>query len=215
MILIFMVYTVVSGGKQVDIQKAESTLVVKRFDPNNPPPDVSPTFHGVTKWKFECPCQVKFKVIEKMNEGGGSFVRVKITSVKANLSLPITMWMPDTPPKGLKVHEDGHVRICKKVYEDAEVTAEKIAKGIVGKEYSGNGENMKRACQLASGIAAVDFSNAYEVQVAKKAQVISEIYDYLCQFNKDPDEVLVDKAFTYYEHGKPRPVTEGKRVSSK
>ena len=61
----------------------------------------------------------------------------------------------------------------------------------------------------------IDFSNAFEVKVAKKAQIISEIYDYICQFNKGEAEEFVEKAFKYYESGKPRPVTEGKRVSSR
>ena len=213
--IIFMIYTVIFGEKQVVINKAESVLVVKRFDPKNPPKDVSPTFHGVTKWEFECPCKVKFDVVEKVNEGGGSFVRIKVRSLKADLSLPMTMWMPDNPPKGLKAHENGHVRICKTVYEDADLVAKEIAQSIIGKEYSGNGKDMEAACTFASGIAAIDFSNAFEVKVAKKAQVISEIYDYICQFNKGEAEEFVEKAFKYYESGKPRPVTEGKRVSSR
>ena len=55
-ILVWMNYVVIAGGKPVEVSKAVSTLEIKRFDPNNPPPDVSETFHGVTKWQYKCPC---------------------------------------------------------------------------------------------------------------------------------------------------------------
>lgn len=211
-ILIWMNYVVIAGGKPVEVSKAISTLEIKRFDPNNPPDDVSQTFHGVTKWQFECPCRVSYKTLEKVDDSGGSFVRVKITNVKANLALPIVMWMPDNPPRGLKAHEDGHVLICQRVYEDADNTARAIAGNLIGNEYSGNGRNLDDACKFASGIAAVTFSNEFEEKVAGKAQKISEIYDYLAQFRKYEQDRLVDEAFKLYERGKPRLVKESKII---
>ena len=147
-----------------------------------------------------------------MEDSGGSFVRVKITNLKADLALPIVMWMPDNPPKGLKAHEDGHVLICRRVYEEADNTAREIAGELVGKVYSGDGRNLDDACKFASGVAAVAFSNEFEDKVAKKAQKVSEIYDYLAQFRKYEQDRLVDEAFKLYEKGKPRLVKDSKII---
>ena len=202
-----MLFVVLSEGEPVSVSKAESTLETKRFDPDNPPPDVSKTFHGVTKWKFECPCEVKYKTLEKVDDNGGCFVRVKVTGMKANLALPIVMWMPDSPPEGLKEHEDGHVQICQRVYAEADKIAEEIAATMIGKEYSGTGATVEDATKFASGIAVVDFSNEFESRVAKKAQNISEIYDYLARFTDSKQSTLVEEAFKTYERGKPRSIS--------
>lgn len=213
--LCFMIAVVVLGEKPVVITKTEPNLTMKRFDPDKPPPDVSPTFHGVTKWKFECPCKVRYKVLEQFNDGNGSFVRIEIEGINADLALPMTMWMPDKPPEGLKAHEDGHVLICEKVYSEADKDASDIASVLIRKRFSGNGKNFEDACKFASGIAVVEFTREYEQRVAKKAQNVSEIYDYLTQLRKYQQKELVDQAFKVYEAGKPRSVVENDKISFK
>lgn len=209
--ILAMLVVVFTEGEPINISKKESTLEIKRFDPDNPPPDVSKTFHGVTKWKFECPCEVKYSLLEQFDDKGGCFVRVKVTGIKAYLSLPIVMWMPDNPPDGLKAHEDGHVLICQRVYEDADQIAVEIANSMIGKTYSGTGATIEDASKFASGIAVVDFSNEFESQVARKAQNISEIYDYLARFTDKKQKSLVEEAFKTYERGKPRSISHEMR----
>lgn len=212
--IIGMTYTVVSEPEAVSVIKAESKLEVKRFDPDNPPPAVSKTFHGVTKWKFECTCEVRYKVLEQFDDPGGCFVRIRVTGIDVGLALPITMWMPDDPPEGLRQHEDGHAEICRRVYADAEKSARKIAESMIGKEYSGTGATIVDASKFASGIAVVDYANEFEAEVAKKCQDISEIYDYLASYTSTDKAKLVDEAFSVYERGKPRQVPLGEQTKS-
>ncbi len=187
----------------ISISTKPADVKVRYFDPKNPPEQVGTEFNGVTRWNFVCPSQLNYEIVEEVSDPGGSFVRIKVTAIKVNLSLDITEWLPENPSRDLQEHESGHATICLRVYDQAKSEAHLGASQIIGKTYSGSSRDKDSACKAAGDIAIGQFTSYYEEAIARKAQNISEIYDGLNR--KDySHEKLLDRAFKLYEEGKPR-----------
>lgn len=209
MAVIAMSVVLVLDRNSVEIGFLEPTVEHRTFHGHERPPEVDSSSAGLTKWEFKCPAEIDYSVVDKIDDKGGSFARVKVTGVRVKLELPITVWLPENPSESLKMHEDGHVEICRRVYSEAKGKARSMAQDIIGKVYSGTGANLESACSLAINIPMVEFSGRYETEVARKAQDISEIYDYLNKYTDIADSELVEKAFATYEQGKPREIGAG------
>ncbi|MGD9681313.1 MAG: hypothetical protein AB7W16_09020 [Candidatus Obscuribacterales bacterium] len=206
-----MIGILLTGSSSVQIGTTAPAIETRTLKANERPPELDRSSEGLTKWEFKCPTEVDYEVVEDVDDQGGSFVRVKVTGVRVKLSLPITVYLPENPSEELKVHEAGHVEICKRVYADGEAKAEEIARSLVGKVYSGTGADKTTACMLAVNLPLIEFSGLYDSAIARKAQDLSEIYDYLDKYTDIPEKDLVEKAFATYEEGHPRQLGEATR----
>lgn len=209
--ILVMILSMFMERGSVTIGASAPSVENRKLKANERPPEADSSSEGLTKWEFKCPTEVDYQVVENVEDQGGSFVRVKVTGVRVNLSLPITVYLPESPSEELRVHEAGHVEICKRVYADAQSRAEEIARSLVGKVYSGTGADKTTACALAVNLPLIEFSGLYDSAIARKAQDLSEIYDYLDKYTDIPEKDLVEKAFATYEEGHPRQLGETTR----
>ena len=201
------VLLIMMSGSPVTVSKSKPIVEIKNFDPKNPPADVGEENDGITHWKFLCPTEVNYQLVEEVSDDTGSFVRIKVIGVNVKLALRITEWLPNEADSSLKDHEGGHAEICKRIYEEADGGAQELAKMIVGKTFAGNGANSKEACKAAGSAAISEFSSMYEESIAMKAQQISEIYDMLARHRKVNVDKLIETSFELYEKGRPRTIS--------
>lgn len=209
--IVVMIYFMLTDRGSVIIGASAPSVENRVLKANERPPEADSSSEGLTRWEFKCPTEIDYTVIEEVDDQGGSFVRLKVTGMRVNLSLPITVFLPENPSDELREHEAGHVEICRRVYAGGQAKAEELARTLVGKVYSGTGADRKSACALAVNLPLVEFSSLYETAVARKAQDVSEIYDYLDKYTDIPESDLVEKAFSTYEEGKPRQVGAASR----
>lgn len=151
-----------------------------------------------TDWVFALKSDLGFHVESKDTSPHYSKVEVRITRVNLVLSLPIVIWTAADASPLVLAHEDGHVQICKRVYDDAERLARLSADGVIGKVYRGQGDTLEEACQQALSKAAEDLHEDYQRQTLELANRVSEAYDNLCDGVPEERQVpaeLVEKAF--------------------
>jgi hypothetical protein len=102
---------------------------------------------------------------------------LQIRKVNVDLSLPVTMWLPYGVSDKLHKHEDGHWRICQRVYDDAAKEGLKYAKSMVGKSFMQIRPNVDDAKVNAAHQAHVQFESQYRRQSEDVANKISQLYD--------------------------------------
>ncbi|MCA9804277.1 MAG: hypothetical protein KC777_20045 [Cyanobacteria bacterium HKST-UBA02] len=171
--IVAMIGILLTGRSSVQVGTVPPAIETRTLKANERPPELDSSSEGLTKWEFKCPAEVDYQLVDDVDDQGGSFVRIKVTGVRVNLSLPITVYLPENPSEELKMHEAGHVEICKRVYADGEARAEEVARSLVGKVYSGTGADKTTACTLAVNLPLIEFSGLYDSAIAKKAQDLS------------------------------------------
>ncbi len=85
----------------------------------------------------------------------------------------------------------GHVKICKRIYQDCRQYALKAATQAIGKRFEGFGANRKLAMSNALELAAQEIASPYRANSAGLADDVSSQYDQLCE--KEERKNLVDK----------------------
>ncbi len=151
-----------------------------------------------TDWVFACESDLGFHVESKDVSPGYAKVQLKIIRVNLKLSLPIVIWAEKDARPSVIDHENGHVQICKRVYDDAEKSARLAADEIIGKTFMGQGDNLNDACKQALDLAMEDLHERYQKETLEVANRVSEAYDHLCDLVPEEKQVaqeLVQKSF--------------------
>lgn len=151
-----------------------------------------------TDWVFACESDLGFHIESKDVSPGYAKVQLKITRVNLTLSLPIVIWAEKDARQSVIDHENGHVEICKRVYDDAEKSARLAADGIIGRTFMGQGDNLNDACKQALDLAMEDLHERYHKETLEVANRVSEAYDHLCDLVPEEKQVaqeLVEKSF--------------------
>lgn len=144
-----------------------------------------------TDWLFSIAPEVLFSVKDEKKQKDGFHIWIEVTGIQLKLGLPITTTISEEAPKYVVDHENGHVKICTRIYENARSIAEKAAQDVVGKTFEGFGADKKLALSNALQMVAQDVAAPYRVGTVGFADVVSSNYDQLCE--KEDRKELVDK----------------------
>lgn len=185
----------------VVIEKHKEQLATKYLEdaPDKSQIPIKPTEQAVTVWDFPCGADIAFDITEKDQFDKDCMVTVKVKSVKMILDAPITIWISKTAPEHIVKHENAHVRICQRVYKNADAVARQAAKNVIGKSYQASGPNIEAACKEAILNARREACETYHLNTVEQINRVSEVFDGLESHYKDKSpESLVDVAFSQY-----------------
>jgi hypothetical protein len=87
-------------------------------------------------------------------KGEATKLEVQVERVSVQLSLSVTIWIPNDATEALKEHEEGHRRLAEHYYRTADAVAKALAGKAVGQKVSGEGKDIE-----AAGRAAIDVVN--------------------------------------------------------
>ncbi|MFA7338967.1 MAG: hypothetical protein WC028_19430 [Candidatus Obscuribacterales bacterium] len=139
-----------------------------------------PNYDAFTIWFYHCFADFQTQDEHIDDTVGASTVRLKIKAVQIRLSCPITIWLAQDSSALVREHENGHVYICRKVYDRAPVVVRQAAAAVVGKSYNGMGKNLAEARRMAIAQAEGDIALAFREKIVDFADEISTSYDRLC-----------------------------------
>ncbi len=144
-----------------------------------------------TDWIYSIVPKLAFSIKEKKQEKTSYTLSLVVTGVEIKLGLPITTKIYESAPQYVIDHENGHVKICTRIYDNARAIAQKAAQEVVGKTYVGSGSDEKQALSSALQMAAQDIAAPYRVSTVAYADAVSSNYDQLCE--KEDRRKLVEK----------------------
>lgn len=197
----------------IEITKTESTVEKKVFDKKLPPTDVGKE-ESTTVYEFVCDSDVDYDVVDENKVSRNkSQVRIKVTRARANLKLPITVWLSQTIPNRRADFEDGHVKICQRIFVDAHEAANAACHRVIGRTFFGEGNDLEVAKKNAVEIAKQEIREQYVQSVGTKAKDVLLIYDFYAPTWRQSADILVDRALQEYEIGKPRKLSRVKRTT--
>lgn len=144
-----------------------------------------------THWRFNCIPHFKFDVDDKSTANNQTSVKLRITSVLVELAAPVIVYLPKQATSDVESHEDGHVKICRRVYQsDANAAAKTAAEDLIGKTFEGSGANIEAACQNALDHAAQDMGRKFRAKTLEKLDRLSAYYDQVAP--QHPEAKYVD-----------------------
>jgi hypothetical protein len=188
----------------IEINKSEPVVEKKVFDKGNPPAEVGKA-ESTTLYDFACDPKVDYVVEEETKISDEKYqARLRVTRAKVALRLPVVVWLSQSIDNRRTEFEEGHVRICRRIYTEAQVQATAAAKSTIGRTFFGQGKDAESARQKAVQAAQQEISQHYVEAVDTKAKDLFVIYDFYAPTWRRAPEVLVDKALQDYEMGKPR-----------
>ncbi|MCC6980881.1 MAG: hypothetical protein IT343_21355 [Candidatus Melainabacteria bacterium] len=164
---------------KVTVVKEKSVVETRKFDHANPGPEVplkgreAATTHCNYGYDVEVSCQP-----ESSKKTGENYIGTfKVSRVAARLSLPITLWLPDTVNKRLHEHEEGHRQIYEEIYNGADKVAQKQAEAMIGETFIGQGKTQEQAQDDAKRKAAIELNRRYCGEILNYARLVTQLYD--------------------------------------
>lgn len=139
-----------------------------------------PNFDAFTIWFYHCFADFQTEDEQVDDTAGASSVRLKIKSLQVRLSCPVTIWMPHDASALVRAHENGHVYICRKIYDIAPAVVKAAADGVVGRSFNGMGSNIGEARRMAVAQAEGEIAQAFRDKVVGRAEQMSISYDRIC-----------------------------------
>lgn len=155
---------------------------------------------AITSWSFGCKNDIAFDITQKDLVDPDYIVSIKPKSVKVQLTAPITIYISKNAPTETVEHENAHVNICKRVYEDAEKIAKESVNGVFDRTFQASGPTVEAACANAVETISDEICQSYHLRTVEKINRVSEILDDLeVQLKDKPThDELVDMAFSKY-----------------
>src|SRR5882672_455993 len=180
----------------IKVNRQPPAVEHRKFDRNHPPsdmPPLEPEEAAVTKSIFGIATQFSVQVEGEQKRGNKTVAKVKVTSVTLDLSLKITVWLPNDPPKVIVDHEEGHRQISEYFYKDAEKIARNIAQKYVGQVYEAEGNDAESASRAALDKAISELSQKYMAETQNLSVRANEIFDEITQHSRN-QRISVEKA---------------------
>jgi len=151
---------------------------------------------AVTVWRFGCKTDFDFDIVEKtFLSKNDHMVTIRVKGCRISLTAPVTVYLPEKADKNLVAHENGHVEICRRIYNRADKQALIAASQSIGKQYQASGRTVEAACQQAIEDASASIYQVYHDKASMAVNRISEIYDELDRTERAPADKLVERAF--------------------
>jgi hypothetical protein len=184
----------------VMIDRKSPTTHTRTFDPKSPPPDVHLTGNeaAYTRSAFLCSAAVAYRVVAKHADGPRSTATIQIDTVKVELTLDDTLFLPKNATKKLIAHEQAHRQIAETIYDaDAESAARRLAAPLVGRTFTATGGDPDAAASAASKGAIQKLCDDYMLTVPARSSTVNDIFDKLTDHgrNKVPEADAIRQAF--------------------
>ncbi len=188
-----------NSAQPVSVHKSDPLIQRHAYDKDNRPPEEvgkHPSVEANTHWDYRIipEVTVERKKLEPNMQGFQATVLVK--RVVVELALPIEMWVPEGVSERVLAHEEGHIRICKHFYSDAENVARECANSTIGHTYEGVGKDENEAIQRAIELATGELCTCYQRKIIEPTNRASATYDRLTSHgqNSTPIGEAVGKA---------------------
>lgn len=154
----------------VRITKSPVDLRVEHRDRIKPSPHTHA--EGLTDWMFHCQPSIEFtKVLT------GNHARIRITKAALIIGLTIREQFATEGNAALLAHEQGHVKICERIYADADASARTACQSLLGAEFDGLGATPEQALSAAEELARRKLCGDYTQQTAAYAEEVSTTFD--------------------------------------
>jgi hypothetical protein len=167
----------------VIVEKAAPTIERKEFNPwipFTPQPKLEKGQKAFTEYAFKLKVGIGgVDVTEQEERHGRWFVKIKLKNIKANLSLPIVIWLPPGAPQKCIRHEEGHRMIAERVYGFAGDIVKHYAALTCATEFRGEGASVELAVQDAYKRGVSELNQSYRETVFDYALMVTKEYDRL------------------------------------
>jgi hypothetical protein len=180
----------------VKINRAAPAVEHRKFDRNHPPsemPQLEPQEAAVTKSVYGIATQFTVESLPEQKRGAKTVANVKVVSVNVDLSLTVTVWLPNDATKIIVDHEEGHRQISEYFYKDAQRIARDIAQKYIGQVYQAEGADSDAASRGALDKAINDLSQKYMGETQTLSVRANELFDELTQHSRN-QKISVEKA---------------------
>lgn len=183
----------------VSVRKSEPVIQKRAYDKDNRlPKEVGkhPSVEANTHWDYRITPEVTVERKKSVPNAQGFQATVLVKSISVELALPIEMWVPEGVSERVIAHEEGHIRICKHFYSDAENVARECADFTIGHAYEGVGKDENEAIQRAIELATSELCTCYQRKIIEPTNRASATYDRLTSHgqNSMPIGEAVEKA---------------------
>jgi hypothetical protein len=196
LLLVLVAASSLFAADAVKVNKAPPAIEHKKFNRDHPPADMPPLEPGeaaVTKSIFGIATETAIQVVSEQHRNGNKVAKVKIAEVTLNLTLGITVWLPNDAPRTIIDHEEGHRQLNEYFYKDAEKIAREIGQKYVGQTYEAQGADVEAAGKAAVEKAINEISQKYMAQTQNLSARANEIYDELTNHSRNQN-ISVEKA---------------------
>lgn len=175
------------ASARVRVVKPKPKVEYRTFDPQNKPkdmPGLGKNEAALCASDFAVAGQVTYAPAVRNRVGVGKYTAtIRVSDVTMELSLAITVWMPEGEHPKLKAHEDGHRIIAERIYaEVADRAAREAGEMLSGKSFTGEGASAREAEKAATDAMTAAHNamvRAYLADTSQAAQKIQVEYDRL------------------------------------
>jgi hypothetical protein len=187
------------GHEQIEVEK-EPAMISKQTLDNVYYPQGNKCGRAYTYWCFMCTPEFRGNTEVTKSKDGKWLCKFCPTSAKVVLSLPLTVWVPFGVSDKLMLHEYGHCKMCKTVYENADQIARQLAQDILNAKFVGGGDTRDDASFDAVKNAGDEFSQRYTKKTQLVADEVATIYDRITNhgMNDVPEETAIKQGFDEY-----------------
>ena len=132
---------------------------------------------ALTTWFFRCSNVLTYEIQSESSLNQTVSVEIIVTGVNMRIGLNMDVFLKEDAPEELRAHEDGHVKICQLIYQEAEVKARKAAQSVLRRKFSGAGSGRKQALENALNGASEAICSLYRDETVALANKTSDSYD--------------------------------------
>jgi len=163
----------------VTVTREKVSVETRTFDHANPGPEVPLKGReaATTHCNYGYDVEVSFQNESSKKNGDLYIGSFKVSRIAVRLSLPVTLWLPDTVNRRLKEHEDGHRQIYEEIYNGADKTAQKQAEMLIGETFIGQGRTLEEAQDDAKRKAGIELNRRYCAEILTYAKLVTQLYD--------------------------------------
>jgi len=199
-ILTLAIFSLLAGGVHaanpgVEVNQSSIQLQRRTFNPKHPPADMPPLQPGeaaFTEFNYGCTAEASYTRTQ-----GVGVDRVTIQNVQMNITLSITIWLPEKSTPRLHDHEEGHKEIGQIIYKNtAEQAARQAAQPLVGKVLDATGMDDDALEHTVNNLIQ-QACDRYMKSAPARAGRVGETYDRITDHGRNPidEEDAIQRAF--------------------
>lgn len=193
--ILFLAGGLRAADSVVEVDQSPIQLQRRTFNPKNPPADMPPMKPGeaaFTEFNYGCSAEAGYTRTQ-----GTGVDRVTIQNIRMNISLSITIWLPESSTSKLHAHEEGHRQIGQTIYtQTADQAARQAAQPLVGKVIDATGMS-DDAIQAAVNDLIQQACDRYMKSAPARAGRVGEAYDRITDHGRNhvDEQTAIRRAF--------------------
>lgn len=145
-------------------------------------------------WEFTFQPDIVVEKIKGKEDASGYSGIFKVKKIEVHIALPFDLWVSDDASQKAIDHEDGYVKICRRIYRDASHVARKSAIHQIGREIEARGRDEQSARLNAIDIAATEMHAFYKEKIVEPTNRAVAKYRTLTQVGSN--DISVDEAIS-------------------